>query len=144
MTLKERVKSLCKERGVSMNQTETDLGFGKGYISKLGSSKPNTEKLNRMAEYFGVTLDYLMNGESNGSSDELTRKDERDIAKDMEQLRSKLMSGENGPLSFDGEPVSNEDVELLLGQIELMMHRLKPINKEKYNPNKNKNVGVCN
>ena len=52
MTLKERVKSLCKERGVSMNQTETDLGFGKGYISKLGSSKPNTEKLNRMAEYF--------------------------------------------------------------------------------------------
>ena len=24
MTLKERVKSLCKERGVSMNQTETD------------------------------------------------------------------------------------------------------------------------
>ena len=91
-----------------------------------------------MAEYFGVTLDYLMNGESNGSSDELTRKDERDIAKDMEQLRSKLMSGENGPLSFDGEPVSNEDVELLLGQIELMMHRLKPINKEKYNPNKNK------
>ena len=67
-----------------------------------------------------------------------TRKDERDIAKDMEQLRSKLMSGENGPLSFDGEPVSNEDVELLLGQIELMMHRLKPINKEKYNPNKNK------
>lgn len=49
-----------------------------------------------------------------------------------------MMSGENGPLSFDGEPVSNEDVELLLGQIELMMHRLKPINKEKYNPNKNK------
>lgn len=84
MTLKERVKSLCKERGVSMNQTETGLGFGKGYISKLGFSKPNTEKLNRMAEYFGVTLDYLMNGESNGSSDELTRKDERDIAKDME------------------------------------------------------------
>ena len=92
MTLKERVKSLCKERGVSMNQTETGLGFGKGYISKLGSSKPNTEKLNRMAEYFGVTLDYLMNGESNGSSDELTRKDERDIAKDMEQLRSKFLT----------------------------------------------------
>ena len=72
------------------------------------------------------------------NSGQLTSKDERDIAKDMEQLRSKLMSGENGPLSFDGEPVSNEDVELLLGQIELMMHRLKPINKEKYNPNKNK------
>lgn len=31
--------------------------------------------------------------------------------------------------------LSEEDAELLLGQIELMMRRLKPINKEKYNPN---------
>ena len=138
MTLKERVKSLCKERGVSMNQTETDLGFGKGYISKLGSKQAKHRKAKQNGGILWRYSRLSYEWRSNGSSDELTRKDERDIAKDMEQLRSKLMSGENGPLSFDGEPVSNEDVELLLGQIELMMHRLKPINKEKYNPNKNK------
>lgn len=44
----------------------------------------------------------------------------------------------DGPLSYEGEPIPEEDTELLLGQIELMMRRLKPINKEKYNPNKNK------
>ena len=47
-------------------------------------------------------------------------------------------NGADGPLSYDGEPIPEEDAELLLGQIELMMRRLKPINKEKYNPNKNK------
>lgn len=69
---------------------------------------------------------------------ELTAKDERDIAKDMENIRTKLLNGSDGPLSYDGEPIPKEDAELLLGQIELMMRRLKPINKEKYNPNKNK------
>lgn len=69
---------------------------------------------------------------------ELTAKDERDIAKDMENIRNKLLNGSDGPLSYDGEPIPEEDAELLLGQIELMMRRLKPINKEKYNPNKNK------
>ena len=41
MTLRERVKHLCKEDGISMNKLENELNFGKGYISKLGSSQPN-------------------------------------------------------------------------------------------------------
>ena len=68
----------------------------------------------------------------------LSLKDERDIAKDMENIRQKIMNGSDGPLSYDGEPIPEDDAELLLGQIELMMRKLKPINKEKYNPNKNK------
>ena len=94
-----------------------------------------------VANYFNVTIDYLMNGDvhkQNDSNNELSAKDERDIAKDMENIRQKLMSGADGPLSYDGEPMPEEDAELLLGQIELMMRRLKTINKEKYNPNKNK------
>lgn len=64
MTLKERIKQLCKEYGISMNKLEDELGFGKGYISKLGSSKPNVNKLQQIADYFGVSLDILMNGNS--------------------------------------------------------------------------------
>lgn len=133
--MKERIKSLCKTKGISMNKLEETLGFGKGYISKLGSSTPNAAKIKQIADYFDVSVDYLMTGtDENG----LTEKDNRDIAKDMEAIRSKLMNGSDGPLSYDGEPIPEEDAELLLGQIELMMRRLKPINKEKYNPNKNK------
>ena len=139
MTLRERVKHQCKEHGISMNKLENELNFGKGYISKLGSSQPNVNKLQQIADYFSVSLDYLMSGASNGDNpSSLTAKDERDIAKDMENIRNKLKNNEEGPASYDGQAIPEEDIDLLLGQIELMMRRLKPINKEKYNPNKNK------
>ena len=62
MDLKERIKDLCRNRGISMNQLEQDLSFGKGYISKLGKSTPNALKLQKIADYFGVSLEYLMCG----------------------------------------------------------------------------------
>ncbi len=103
---------------------------------KSGRSKPKGEKLRKIADFFNVSVDYLETGRI--SENELTEKDKRDIAKDMEALREKLLNNEEGPASYDGEAIPEEDAELLLGQIELMMKRLKPINKEKYNPNKNK------
>lgn len=106
---------------------------------KKGRSTPKQEKLKKIADYFGVSVEYLMTGEEKKENPyAITSKDERDIAKDMESIRTKLLNGADGPLSYDGEPIPEEDAELLLGQIELMMRRLKPINKEKYNPNKNK------
>lgn len=135
MTVFERIEKLRKERKISQGKLEKELGFSNGSISKWRTSTPNPERLQKLATYFGVTIEYLMTGVD---KEGLTEKDERDIAKDMENIRKKLMSGADGPLSYDGEPVPAEDAELLLGQIELMMRRLKPINKEKYNPNKNK------
>ena len=135
MNCVERVRAICSDRKIPISRLERDLGFSNGYIGQLKKGTFPNDRLVAISDYLKIPIDELLGDENSG---QLTSKDERDIAKDMEQLRSKLMSGENGPLSFDGEPVSNEDVELLLGQIELMMHRLKPINKEKYNPNKNK------
>ena len=60
--MKERIKSLCKDYGISMNKLEETLGFGKGYISKLGNSTPNATKIKKIADYFNVSVDYLMTG----------------------------------------------------------------------------------
>ena len=135
MTLLDRVKMLCKKKGVSQGKKEKEIGISNGASSKWKSSSPSMEILQKLSSYFEVSVDYLMTGTDENV---LSDKDNRDIAKDMENIRNKLMNGSDGPLSYDGDPVSTEDAELLLGQIELMMRRLKPINKEKYNPNKNK------
>lgn len=63
MTLRDRIKDLCKKKGISVNRLELDCEFAKGYISKLDKSTPNSDKLQKIADYFGVTLDYLMNGD---------------------------------------------------------------------------------
>lgn len=63
MNLKERIQYLCKKQNISMNQLEQELGFGKGYISKLGKSTPNITNIQKISERLGVSVDYLMTGE---------------------------------------------------------------------------------
>lgn len=138
MTLVEKIRVLARQRDMSLPQLEIELGFGNGTISRWKTSSPNTDKLLKIARYFHVSIDSLLERDDLSSESSLTAKDERDIARDMEALREKLMNNEAGPASYDGDAIPEEDAELLLGQIELMMRRLKPINKEKYNPNKNK------
>ncbi len=62
MDLKERIKDLCNKQGISMNQLEQELGFGKGYISKLGKSTPNTAKIQQIAKRLNTSIEYLMTG----------------------------------------------------------------------------------
>ena len=137
MTLKERIQQLCKQSGISMNQLEDQLGFGKGYISKLGKSTPNVTKIQKIAEFFGVSVDYLMTGEDSVKT-ELSVKDERDITKDLNSIMKKLQDGENGPASYDGEELSPEAMELFREELAIALKRLKIVNKEKYTPNKYK------
>ena len=135
-----KFEELLKRNNVTAYRVAKETGVTTATLTswKQGKYTPKREKLQKIADYFGVTIEYFTGEESKEPSNTITEKDERDIAKDLENLRGKLMSGANGPLSYDGEPIPEEDAELLLGQIELMMRRLKPINKEKYNPNKNK------
>lgn len=131
--MKERVKLLCKKKGVSMNTAEKEIGLAKGYISKLEKSNPNMTTLQKMAEYFDVSVEYLMTGtEDKKESPVLTARDERDIAKDLNRIMEKLSAGEDGPASYDGEELDPEAAELFRDELDIALRRLKIINKEKY------------
>ena len=64
--MKDLIKQLCKSKGVSMNTAESEMGLAKGYISKLDKSNPNAKTLQKIAAYFGVSVEYLM---SNGKDE---------------------------------------------------------------------------
>ena len=70
MGMKERVKMLCKERDMSLNKAEADCGFAKGYFSKLDKSKPNSANLQKIAEFFNVSIKYLIDGKDKAYSEE--------------------------------------------------------------------------
>ena len=59
MTLKDRVKALAQERGISLPALESELGFGNSTIVKWDKSTPNADKLNAVAKYFNVTVEDL-------------------------------------------------------------------------------------
>ena len=101
--------------------------------------------MQKIADYFGVSLEYLMTGEvltvsiqsQESTKSELTARDERDIAKDLDNIMAKIRSGEDSPLRYNGQEIDERSLNLLESAIEMSLRDLKTINKEKYNPHKN-------
>ncbi len=56
----ERIKFLANKQGKSLNQVEEDLGYGKNVLYRLKNSNPSTERLQEIADYFDVSVDYLL------------------------------------------------------------------------------------
>jgi len=61
----DRLKSLCMKKGVSPYKACTDIGLNRAAVAKWkNGSQPNGTTAVKLAEYFNVSVDYLLNGES--------------------------------------------------------------------------------
>lgn len=139
MTSVERVKAMCKDRKIAISKLEKELGFSNGYIGQLRKGVFPDDRLRMIADYFGVSVEYLMTGNENGEkSSELTARDERDIAKDLDRIMGEIRKGDDGPLYYNGIEIDNASLSLLENAIEYALKETKKENKVKYNPNKNK------
>lgn len=59
--LYQRIKLLCAEKGISINKLESTLGLGLSSIQKWKTAtSPSIEKIMKIANYFDVSLDYLV------------------------------------------------------------------------------------
>lgn len=60
MDLFIRVKELADKRKMSLNELEEAVGFSRNTLYKWKDKMPNSEKLEDVADYFGVSTDYLL------------------------------------------------------------------------------------
>lgn len=67
----EKLKELRKEKGISLKELGSIIGVAESTMSlyENGKRQPDYETLLKLAEYFGVTVDYLLRGE--GESERL-------------------------------------------------------------------------
>lgn len=56
------IKRLCDEHNESLRQVELALGFSTGSICRWDENKPSVDRVQKVAEHFGVTVDYILNG----------------------------------------------------------------------------------
>lgn len=56
----QNISRLCKGKGISIAKLERDLGIGNGTIGRWGKSAPTVDNVKKVADYFGVTVDYLL------------------------------------------------------------------------------------
>lgn len=64
--LYENIAGLCTDRGITAYKLCTDLGMRNSVISDLKTGRKkglNAETLSKIADYFGVSVDYLLGNE---------------------------------------------------------------------------------
>lgn len=60
----QRIKELCAEKGIKPTTAYIESGVGKNFKSNMSYAEPSLGKLNLLANYFEVTIEYLI-GETN-------------------------------------------------------------------------------
>ena len=58
----DRIKALCRARGISVGELEERTGIGKNTIYRWGTVMPSADKLVRVAKVLGVTTEELLDG----------------------------------------------------------------------------------
>lgn len=130
----EKFEKLLDERNVTAYQVSKATGIYTSTFSdwKSGRSKPKMEKLQKIADYFGVPVSYFTDEEP--KEDNFSARDQRDIKRTLDKTLEALTSGE--ALMFDGEPIDEETTELLKSSIENSIRMAKALAKKKYTPKK--------
>ena len=60
MSVVDRIKSLCNERGITLAELERNTGIGNGIIARWKSSSPKADSLEKVAVFFSVSTDYIL------------------------------------------------------------------------------------
>lgn len=55
----EKLQTLCKQRGLTINKLEQELGMPQSSLQKFGQSVPKADRLYKVAKYFGVPMEYF-------------------------------------------------------------------------------------
>ena len=111
----EKIKSLAKKQGISLNTLEDRVGLGKNYIYSLKNKKtPSAEHISKIADYFNVSTDYLLGRTDNPAiaKETVTTPDGRIV--DLSNLRERVVL-------FDGKPLSDDDVDKIAQIIKLSL-----------------------
>lgn len=134
----EIFEQLLQQYGVSAYKVAKATGVTQSTLSdwKRGRSTPKSENMKKIADYFGISIDYLMTGKEGIEKEpQLKPRDEKDI-KEILSSTEQLLKQDG--LMFDGQPASPEAIDSILSAMQIGMEMAKKKNKEKYTPKKYK------
>lgn len=98
MNAYEKIKELATEKGMSIRELEINLGYSNGYFGKWKKVSPNSEGLRKVADYFNVSVDYL-----------LGRTENKYLNANKEADDDILERALDTAMSFDGKGISDRD-----------------------------------
>ena len=118
ISIGERIDGLLRERGISGSRMSTDLGMSRSFMTELRKGRArgiNADTASRIADYLGVSVDYLL-GKSptpDLSDDPM----EKELAGYLEELRNRP---EQRMLFSATRKVTREQIEAIAHMVEEM------------------------
>lgn len=108
MTIFEQIKSLAKSRNITMKDLALKLGFSENLFYTWKKTNPKASDLEKVADYFHVSVDYLLGREDIEKIKEPV--DLKDIVSDHVNFEDVNW---DEWLSFGGKPLTEKDKMLL-------------------------------
>lgn len=99
MTAFDRLKFLCDNQGISVNDLEEKLGIGRNSLYSWKKNIPKGTNLLKVADYFSVSTDYLLG--------------RTDVSKIVEAsiTNDDLENALEGAMTWNGKPLTEQDKE---------------------------------
>ena len=135
----DKLQIVCDEKGIAMSALLDKIGMSRGNIARWKSGlEPKAATKQKLAEALGVGREELEEYEKPApeSRNGLSIKEQKDIARKLEMMMDELE--ESGDLMFDGDPASEEAKESIRNALAMGLEYARKVNREKYNPYKNK------
>lgn len=153
----DNLKVACAQKGTSPTALLKSMGMSSSSVTAWKKGvEPSLGTVYRIAKQLEVNPATLLEGWSNARLDDhdaeyvdctedgwsedkkkaptLTKKDERDIARDLEAAMAELEAG--GDMMFDGDPMTDEARESIVAAMRLGLEAAKAKNKARFTPKK--------
>lgn len=121
---------LCKEKGVSPSKAAEECGVNRSSVTswKKSGYTPRGNVLQRLAEYFGVSVDRLIGSDANEKTQVPGEGDPRSVEEILAWTRRQLETQEG--LMFDGGVASDEAIESILAAMKIGLELAKSRSRE--------------
>ena len=132
----EIFERLLKEKNLKGADVTRATGIASSTLTdwKKGRYTPKQDKLQKIADFLGVSLEYLTTGKEKEWEPKLTAKDEKDIKNALDDFKNQLRTVTG--IMYDGEPLDEEDQEAILAAIEVAERTAILAAKKKFTPKK--------
>lgn len=130
----KNLKLLRKQHNLSQKEIGNIFHASQNTVSQWenGTRKPSYDIIQEIADYFEVSVDYLLGRQE--QLPELNSKNKREIQEILDDTEQQLLSQDG--LMFDGSPATDEDVQKIIMAMKMGMEMIKKENKAKFTPKK--------
>lgn len=116
MTVLQRIRDLAALRGISLAELERQTNLSSGSITKWDKSSPSADKLDKIANFFGVSVDYLL-GRTDRKDPWPSSSPEEDFGDIVDEQESDLLAA----FRLESEDMSEEEKKKFNDSLKGMM-----------------------